>query len=234
MKWLANLACLLILIVSCQASQDPVSPSQAPVISKPAKPRPIPPPSIPCTPVPPSTATAKKILFVGNSLTYFNDLPALVKQIAAGQGREVEVQSLTFGNYALEDHWNDGCVQVLIASGYYDFVVVQQGPSSQAEGRAILLEYGQLLKDLCQKADTQLAFYMVWPALANYANFDGVIKNYSDAATITKSVLCPAGRVWKQHFDDTGDFSYYGPDSFHPSLLGSHVAAQSIYESLFP
>ena len=45
---------------------------------------------------------------------------------------------LARANYALKDHWNEGELQSLIKSGNFDFVVVQQGPSSQAEGRAML------------------------------------------------------------------------------------------------
>lgn len=161
-------------------------------------------------------------------------MPKLVETIGTQHGLLVEHQMLAFPNYALEDHWKDGCIQVMIKSGNFDFVVVQQGPSSQAEGRHMLLEYGALIQQLCKQHDTTLAFYMVWPALANYTNFDGVILNYTEAATTTGALLCPVGQIWKQHFDQTNDFSYYGPDNFHPSLKGSEVAAETIYKVLFP
>lgn len=175
----------------------------------------------------------KGILFVGNSLTYTNNLPRLVTKLATDNGIKINTEVIAYPNYALEDHWNDGQVQQLIATKKYNFVVVQQGPSSQADGRAMLLDYGQRLSSLCKKHNAQLAFFTVWPAKANYHTFDGVIKNYSDAALQTQSILCPVGKVWKEHFDTTNDFSYYGPDGFHPSLEGSKVAAQVIYDSLF-
>ncbi len=74
---------------------------------------------------------------------------------------------------------------------------------------------------------------MVWPSRMYYHTFDGVIKNYTAAAEANNAVLCPAGQVWKTHFDQTNDFSYYGADGFHPSLKGSQVAAKVIFESLF-
>jgi hypothetical protein len=74
---------------------------------------------------------------------------------------------------------------------------------------------------------------MVWPSLHYYHTFNGVIESYTLAANATSSILCPVGEVWKSYFDETEDFSYYGPDGFHPSLKGSNVAAQVIYESLF-
>jgi len=47
-------------------------------------------------------------------------------------------------------------------------------------------------------------------------------------------MLCPVGLIWKNYQDRTGDFSYYGPDDFHPSLAGSQLAADVIYKTFFP
>lgn len=174
-----------------------------------------------------------KLLFIGNSLTYTNDLPNLVKDYAETQGKSVKVESVAYGNYALIDHWEDGEIQTLIETQTFDYVIVQQGPSSQAFGKALLLEYGGKISELCNENYTNLAFYMVWPSLTYYNTFQGVIDNYSLAATMNNDILCPVGEVWKSHFDSTNDFSYYGPDGFHPSLKGSQIAAKVIYESLF-
>jgi len=173
------------------------------------------------------------ILFIGNSLTFTNNLPELVQNEARNRGLNIGIKMEARANFAISDHWDNGTVQDLIKTKVFKFVVIQQGPSSQSLGRSILIEYGQKYSDLCKANDANLAFFMVWPSLAYYYTFDGVIKNYSDAANLYDSYLCPVGEVWKQHFDNTNDFSYYGPDGFHPSYLGSEVAAQVIAESLF-
>ncbi|MBK8496869.1 MAG: SGNH/GDSL hydrolase family protein [Chitinophagaceae bacterium] len=177
--------------------------------------------------------SAKSILFVGNSLTFYNDLPGLVAKAGRDNGVEIKTEMIAYPNYALEDHWNDGQIQTLIASKKYDFVVVQQGPSSQSDGRISLLDYGGRIKGVCAANNTKLAFFMVWPAFANFHTFDGVIKNYTDAAAATNSLLCPVGKLWKDYFLSTGDYSYYGPDMFHPSLKGSENAAKIIFDTLF-
>lgn len=177
--------------------------------------------------------TAKKVLFIGNSLTYYYYLPKLVEKVGRDKGVEIKSEMVAKANYGLEDHWNDGDIQELIKTKKYDFVVVQQGPSSQADGRASLLEYGARIKNICTPQNTKLAFFMVWPAYAYYHTFDGVIKNYTDAAIATNSLLCPVGREWNDYFLSTGDYSYYGPDLFHPSLKGSENAALIIFKTLF-
>ncbi len=180
-----------------------------------------------------SSDSARTILFVGNSLTYTNDLPAIIVRLGKEKGIEIKTEVIAYPNYALEDHWNDGRLQDLVAKNKYDFVVVQQGPSSQNDGRIMLQDYGARIKTLCDTHKSKLAFFMVWPALANIGTFDGVIKNYSDAATATNSLLCPVGQVWKKYFEDTNDYSYYGPDMFHPSEKGTEVAAKIIFDTLF-
>lgn len=174
-----------------------------------------------------------EILFVGNSLTYFNDMPKMVEKLALSFGDTIRTATLALPNYALVDHLADGQIQNIIPNYKFKFVVVQQGPSSQAEGRQLLLEAAPILKKLCEDHGAKLAFFMVWPAHANFWTFDGVIKNYTDAAIISNSILCPVGKVWKEYIDTTGDLSYYGSDLFHPSAKGSQIAAEIIYKSLY-
>lgn len=172
------------------------------------------------------------LLFVGNSLTYTNDLPELVRLEAKSHGIKIKTKLLAYPNYALVDHWNDGELQKLIKSGKYDYVILQQGPSSQQEGKEMLLESGELISRLCEQEGATLVYFMVWPSRLYYHTFDGVINNYSVAAESNDAILCAVGSVWKEHFDETGDFSFYGPDGFHPSLRGSQKAAEVIFEEL--
>ncbi|MEY8021659.1 SGNH/GDSL hydrolase family protein [Muriicola sp. SD30] len=175
-----------------------------------------------------------KILFVGNSLTYSNNLPQLVKKDAQSKGIEVDYEMIAFPNYAIIDHWNDGNVQKLISSQSFDFVILQQGPSSQREGRRMLIEDGNKYKELCELNKSTLCYFMVWPSLNYYRTFDDVIKNHRDAATINGALLLPVGEVWKEYIDSTEKLDYYSQDGFHPSKLGSSVAAKVIVDYLFP
>ena len=173
-----------------------------------------------------------RFLFVGNSLTSTNNLPRIVKEMYAELDITVSTRTIAPPGYGLEDHWNIGLIQPLISSNYYDYVIVQQGPSSQEYGRQSLIEYGGRIAELCNSNDTKLAFFMVWPSIANYHTFDGVISNYTDAASINNSILIPVGRNWKYYIDQTGDYTYYGSDNFHPSIKGSKKAAYDIIQKL--
>lgn len=180
----------------------------------------------------PATDTLKTILFVGNSLTYTNDLPGRVVRLAKEKGVELRTEMIAHPDYALEDHWNDGQLQKLLAEKHFDFVVIQQGPSSQEDGRMKLMDYGARIATLCKKYGARVVFFMVWPSFSNLSTFDNVIKNYSDAAAVTNSLLCPVGQEWKKHFLENGNYSYYSSDKFHPSEKGSESVARIILETI--
>lgn len=174
-----------------------------------------------------------EILFIGNSLTYTNNLPQLIKTYAKRKGLKINTKMVAFPNYAIEDHWNDGQIQKLISSKNYDFVILQQGPSSQNDGREMLIEFGKKYSSLCKSNNAKLCYFMVWPSLTYYHSFDNVIKNYTDAASVNNSILLPVGKVWKDYVDSTNNTEYYGSDGFHPSIKGSQISAKVILEHLF-
>ena len=181
----------------------------------------------------PNSKTIVKILFIGNSLTYTNDLPKLVRLKAKENGVIIKTKIIAKPNYAIVDHLSEGSIQKELQSKEYDFIIIQQGPSSQAEGRELLIESGKKINSLIKNTKTRLVYFMVWPSLNYYQSFSGVIKNHQDAARLNNTILCPVGEVWKAHFDATNNFDYYSPDGFHPSLKGSKVAAKVIVKTLF-
>lgn len=176
--------------------------------------------------------TEFNLLFVGNSLTSSNDLPKLVRQQAASLGITVTTQKVVKGGYAIVDHWAEGRVQRLINNNRFDFVIIQQGPSSQMDGYEMLVNGGAHYAQICEANGTQLAYFMVWPSIPRYFSFDGVIRNYTAGAEANQAVLIPVGQHWKDHIDATGDYSYYSSDGFHPSRAGSQKAAEIIVDTL--
>ena len=173
-----------------------------------------------------------RILFLGNSLTYTNDLPDLVRKEALQRGLKIRADMIALPDYAIIDHWVDGKARERIETGKYDFVIVQQGPSSLEPGKQLLIEGGRKFSELCSKNNARLCYFMVWPSIHNYASFGAVIRNHEEAARVNGALLCPVGQVWKFYIDTTGSYEYYGPDGFHPSVKGSQVAAQVIVTSL--
>jgi hypothetical protein len=172
------------------------------------------------------------VLFIGNSLTYWNDLPGMLARLfERGGAGPVRFESVTSPGVGLPDHWVDGEAVRRIREGGWDVVVLQQGPSA-TEGRPYLLEYTQLFDEEITAAGARTALYMVWPAEARFHDFDGVSDSYATAAGLVGGLLFPAGEAWLEAWDRDPRLELYGPDRFHPSLRGTYLAALVMYQQL--
>ena len=174
-----------------------------------------------------------RVLFIGNSLTAANDLPAMVQRLAAAAGARIEYQAIARPNFSLEDHWNDGEARRAIARGGWTFVVLQQGPSALPESRRLLIDYTRRFDAEITKSGARTALYMVWPSLARRGDFPAVSQSYAAAAKDVKALLLPAGDAWRAAWAADSTLPLYGPDGFHPSAMGSYLAALVIYEQIF-
>lgn len=174
-----------------------------------------------------------KILFVGNSLTYTNNLPLLVEKIAKEDGTSIVTEMIAFPNYALEDHWNETQVSSALARTKYDYVILQQGPSAMPASRTNLVEYALKFSQLCRKSKAKVCLYTVWPSRERNFDFLNVIKSYAMAADTAGGRALEAGLAWKKILDENEDFPLYSSDDFHPTMHGSLLSAMVIYATLF-
>jgi hypothetical protein len=175
---------------------------------------------------------ALTVLFIGNSLTAANDLPGMVEAMARAAGVEVRCTVVAKPNFSLEDHWNDGEARRAIARGGWSYVVLQQGPSALPESRVLLHEYARRFDGEIRRAKARPALFMVWPSEARRGDFGGVSQSYTGAATLIGGELLPVGEAWRAAWRRDPSLALYGPDGFHPSRLGSSLAALVILNRL--
>jgi len=177
-------------------------------------------------PIPPG---GLRVLFLGNSLTQANDLPLAVKALAEAAGQELTVETVAFPNANLEDLWYEGSALAAIDQGDWDFVVMQQGPSSLPESREHLRKWVKKFSRRIRAAGARPAVYMVWPSVDRLAFFDAVVESYTLAAEDVRGLLIPGGETWRAAWRRDPDLELYGPDGFHPSIAGTYAVALSMY-----
>lgn len=195
-------------------------------------PPPPPPPPAPPPPAPPP-ALSLRILFVGNSLTYFNDLPATVGAIATSAGDALAITNAVGGNLALIDHLNGATnVVALMRDSSWDYVVLQQGPTPSGICRDSLILWTQMFDPPVRAAHGKAALFMTWPAMGNEASWNDVRLSFQLAAQAVNGLFLPAGEAWRIALTDYPGIAIYGKDGYHPSAMGSFLAALEIYERL--
>jgi hypothetical protein len=174
------------------------------------------------------------VLFIGNSLTDANDLPAMFSALADAAGKPRPfVRAVTGAGRSLEDQWNLGEAQKAIAFGGWDFVVLQQGPSASPEGNLLLRTYSRRFTERIRAARGRPVLYMVWPSDARRQDFDGVALSYRDAARDVQGVLCPAGEAWRAAWKRDPKIALYSPDGLHPTAAGTYLAALTFFDVLY-
>ncbi len=178
-------------------------------------------------------AKPQRILFIGNSLTYWTDLPQRVAGVAKATGRAAEVDMVAFPAFSLEDHWQDGRALAAIRKGGWDIVVLQQGTSAHEDGRIQLIEYAKMFAGPIREAGAKPALYQVWPLSDRPRDFPAAIQSYRLAAKAIDALLLPAGEAWFRVLGEAPRTKLYA-DGIHPSSLGSDLAALAIYFALFP
>jgi len=181
----------------------------------------------------PKEPVSLRVLFIGNSLTYTNNLPTTLADVARTAGDSIYVEMIARPNYGLIDHLtlNSGA-EAAIRRGGWDYVVLQQGPTTLPVNRDSLVLWTQMFDPIIRSVGATPALFMVWPVLGQAGGFEAVRRSYQLAADSVGGVFLPAGMAWKLALDRDPAVKLYGPDSFHPAPLGSYLAAITIYEAL--
>ena len=174
----------------------------------------------------------RRVLFVGNSLTRANDLPAAVRALFAAGGDRVEVAAVVRDGFSLADHRAEGTAARLLAGSRWDLVVLQQGPSALPESRVELVAEARRWGEAIRAAGARPALYMVWPARDRAFDLPRVVESYRLAAAASGALLLPAGEAWRRAMREPRAPALWGPDGLHPTAAGTYLAALAIYGAI--
>src|SRR4051812_49639274 len=106
-------------------------------------------------------------------------MPHLVAALARAAGRTLDVAMIAHGGASLEDQWSRGEALRRLRGERWDFVVLQQGPSSLPESRENLRDYTRRLAEPIRQAGGRPALYMGWPGAGPLPRFDPVPQSYA-------------------------------------------------------
>jgi hypothetical protein len=178
----------------------------------------------------PTTPKPLRVLFIGNSQTSTNDLPAFVAEIAKAYKQKIEYRTVAPSAVTLQGNWNMGSARGLLLGGGWDAVVLQQGPSVLPESRANLCFYAKAFADEAREWGARPFLLMVWPRRGS--GVAEVIDAYSAAAAGADTGLLPGGVAWAAAQRRAPDLSLYRWDGIHPNRVGTYLAALVVYAGL--
>jgi hypothetical protein len=193
-----------------------------------------------------------RVLFIGNSLTYANDLPEMIEDIADSQNLPLSHQSHTPGGSRFLDHTQNNEVLDMLQSEPWDVVVLQEQSqfpafSDQQVARDVF-PFAKRLVALARDAnpDVKIVFYMTMArkngdpqnvkyvsALKTYEGMQRRInRSYVQMAKDNKATVAPVGDAWETFRIKHPSVDLYA-DNVHPNQAGSYLAACVFFSSLY-
>lgn len=186
-----------------------------------------------------STKTTIRVLFIGNSQTYVNDLPAMIADLAKSGHHRLEHASATFPGYQLRQHVSDQRTLKKIKEGRWDYVVLQEQSHlptySQSEVEQLVYPYARQLRDLIWAASPQarIIFYMTVACRSTDPREQEMINyNYRALAQYNHALIAPVGEAWAKVRSQRPSLELYS-DDIHPGRTGTYLAACVFYQVLF-
>lgn len=197
-----------------------------------------------------------RVLFIGNSYTYYNDMPEMLRKLAAGAANSeklnISYKAFTPGGCTLRRHAANEELRKAIAAGGWDYVVIQEQSSAPARHSATVARdtypYARTLDSLVHAAspDAEVIFYMTWghkdgcqtrhdgyPLIDTYEGMQQrLADSYLEMAYDNGGRCAPVGLAWKRVRTERPYEILYTADRSHPSRLGSYLAANVILATM--
>lgn len=195
------------------------------------------------------------VLFLGNSYTSYNNLPALVQSLSTAAGKTLIIDSNMPGGFTISNHINDPTSTAKISQGNWDYIVIQeqsQLPTIDFYRYNDMYPALEELKFLTEQINpcTKLITYMTWGRRFGgqqcdpsntycspvFTDFNHMQDSLTSAYTMISDMLgiqcAPVGVTWQNILNDTNLVLHSG-DNSHPNLDGSYVAALSLFSSIW-
>jgi len=169
-----------------------------------------------------------RVLFVGNSYIYYNNLPQMVSLISDSLNTKLICKKSTFGGSTLGDHWNSRKglrTREILEQEKFDIVIIQDNSMWPLEHADSVLMFGKLFCDLIKSKKATPYLYNTWSRETTPQTQAAINKVYEELAVQTQSVLVPVGAVWAESRVQKPANQLYFSDGSHPSPLGTFLIA---------
>ncbi len=195
----------------------------------------------------------RKILFIGNSYTQYNNLPNTFKSLALSLGDSVEVDSYTPGGYSFLQQSQDATTISKIQQIGWDCVVLQaqsQEPSfPPAQVASDTYPYAKKLDSMIKAANpcAETVFYMTWgkkngdasncasyPVICTYGGVAMRLReSYLEMTQLNNATCSPVGVSWDRIITQHPTIELFNADGSHPNANGTYLTACTFYSTIY-
>jgi hypothetical protein len=182
-----------------------------------------------------------RVLFVGNSQIFYNDLPKILETLAESAPKDrprIKAERAVFGGASLESHWNKGdgkdTARGKIAAEKWDYVILQEIYYGKPEP---FNKYARLFHDLIQQHGAKTVLYCTASINQDYPQgFEALHDMHIALGKELKVPVAAAGKAWRTYWGENpaeeARLDLYHADKAHPGWKGSYLSACTLYALL--
>ena len=169
-----------------------------------------------------------RILFVGNSYTYFQNMPQIVSFISDSTKVKLITRKSTVGGARLRDHWlgKKGLkTKEIVREGKFNAIVLQEYSLGAIKAPDSLLKYASLWCDYIKKFNAKPYLYLTWAREKSPEQQKIINSVYTEISKSNNVEIVPVGIAWKMAKQANPQVSLYKADGSHPDRLGAFLTA---------
>jgi hypothetical protein len=170
-------------------------------------------------------------LFIGNSFTYYNDLPGILESLADSPDspRRVHASKVTIPGASLEELWFADGTRRTIRWEHWDYVILQENRQILARDPDRSAEFARLFDTEIKQAGAKTISFLAWTSFAQRQAQPAMNQASYRIAKEIGAKVAPVGPAWTIAKSLDPGIDLYAGDERHPSRTGSYVAACTIY-----
>lgn len=193
----------------------------------------------------PSASAVCRVLFIGNSYTYVNNLPRVFAKLAAAGNHVVKTGVMAHPDASLANDAASSETEAVLKATSWDVVVLQEQseiPSSVSLRQTLMYPAARRLVHMIREHGTEPIFYLTWahqagwPAngLIGYLSMQSAIDaGYFTIARELGVAVAPVGDAWSAILSRKPHPRLWQADGSHPTIAGTYLAACVFYATIF-
>ena len=193
-----------------------------------------------------------KVLFLGNSYTYYNALPKVFAKLSSLNGKKATVKTIARGGVRLTDHSKNESLESLIRREAFDWIVLQEQSTTPLTNQSQMFNAIRSLHHWSKAKKSNLLLFLFWAReysstlnvkLGDQKYFERFSNSEEAQSTLTrihkmiadeiKCEIAPVGNVWQQVHNKNHRLQLWESDRSHPTKVGSYITAMVFYTSIY-
>ncbi|MFL3659817.1 MAG: hypothetical protein ACJ07L_17435 [Opitutales bacterium] len=178
---------------------------------------------------------AKKILFVGNSFTYWNKgLWHHMEQLVQCRPEKLDFKAehVVRGGASLKVMWSKTKASAMISKGDYDVVVLQEDiPETDVKS---FYKFARKFDSSVRKSEARPVFFMAWPyKRLGWIGLKEIAQAHRAIGAELGAQVAPVGIAWEKAMKERPEVDMYAKDKEHPSIQGTYLALCVLYSTIY-